>query len=135
VGFYAYDPPTGDAGPKRGVDRDRAVRSVLGLGPPADVEPDALLERLLLTMVGEAVRTLEDGVLMSAADGDIGAVFGLGFPPYTGGPFRYVDDETPQAVVLRMARLARAHGPRFEPPALLRRHAEGDTRFHADGRG
>ncbi|MDX1531969.1 MAG: crotonase, partial [Rhodothermales bacterium] len=73
----------------------------------------------------------EEGVLDSAQDGDLGAVFGLGFPPFRGGPFRYVDQEGAETVARKLAVLAERYGPRFEPAGLLRRHAETHAMFYA----
>ena len=70
-------------------------------------------------MMNEAVRTLEDGVLRSARDGDVGAVFGIGFPPFRGGPFWYLNHAGPGVVVERLRALAAAHGPRFTPASRL----------------
>jgi 3-hydroxyacyl-CoA dehydrogenase/enoyl-CoA hydratase/3-hydroxybutyryl-CoA epimerase len=81
-------------------------------------------------MVNEAVRCLEEGLLRDPVDGDLGAVFGLGFPPFRGGPFRYADAETAPALAERLRRLADEHGPRFAPADLLTQHAAAGTRFH-----
>ncbi|HTA75348.1 MAG TPA: 3-hydroxyacyl-CoA dehydrogenase NAD-binding domain-containing protein, partial [Gemmatimonadaceae bacterium] len=83
-GFYLYD----DAGEKKGV--DSSVYALLPTGAQRSTIPDDdIQQRAVLAMVNEAVRCLEDGVISSARDGDIGAVFGFGFPPFRGGPFRY----------------------------------------------
>lgn len=126
-GFYTY---------KEGRGRDRmdevneSVYAFFG-GPDRNAVSDAAIqERLGLMMVNEALYCLEEQVLRSATDGDLGAVFGLGFPPFRGGPFRYVDHATPQAVSQRLEQLARTHGARFAPPQLLRRHAAEGTRFY-----
>ena len=76
-------------------------------------------ERLVLQMVNEAALCLEDGILRSARDGDIGAIFGLGFPPFTGGPFSYVDAEGAGTIVDKMERLAAVHGDRYRPATIL----------------
>ena len=81
-------------------------------------------------MVNEAVRCLEDEVLRAPIDGDLGAVFGLGFPPFLGGPFRHVDHEGAGAIVHSLERLANRHGDRFRPAELLRTHASQDTTFY-----
>ena len=84
-------------------------------------------ERLTLAMAAEAVRCLEDGVLEQPRDGDVGAVLGLGFPPFTGGPFQYLYALGAAAALARLEDLAAAHGPVFEPPGLLR---EGRAGFY-----
>lgn len=89
-----------------------------------------LTQRLVLTFVREAVLCLEEGVLRSARDGDVGAVFGLGFPPFRGGPFFLVDQEGAAGVVARLSALAERHGDRFAPPRTLVELAEAGGRFH-----
>ena len=74
---------------------------------------------MALLMVNEAVHCLDEGVVASPEDGDLGAILGLGVPPFRGGPFRYVDHEGAAAVVERLNALAQRHGPRFEPAAGL----------------
>ena len=75
------------------------------------------------------MRILEDGVLRSARDGDVGAVFGLGFPPFRGGPFHWIDQVGAAAIVSRLRALEAAHGDRFAPAGLLVATAESGGRF------
>jgi 3-hydroxyacyl-CoA dehydrogenase/enoyl-CoA hydratase/3-hydroxybutyryl-CoA epimerase len=82
-------------------------------------------------MVNEAAHCLGEGILRSARDGDIGAVFGLGFPPFRGGPFRYIDSLGAKEVVRRLRALQQAKGERFRPAPILVEHAEGGRNFHA----
>ena len=80
-------------------------------------------------MVNEAARCLEEGVLQSALDGDMGAVMGLGFPAFRGGPFWWVDQVGAAEVVATLDALVERHGVRFEPAAILRAHAESGENF------
>ena len=89
--------------------------------------------RMIMRMINEAVLCLSDGILDNPVDGDIGAVFGLGFPPFRGGPFRMVDSIGAGQVVSIMERLSDKHGKRFAPCELLVEHAKKGKKFHADG--
>ncbi len=122
-GFYSYD----DDG-KRG-DVDESVYADLGVTPSAQTPPAEIQERVSLAFINEAARCLEDGVLRSAADGDVGAVMGLGFPPFRGGPFFWVDHLGAGVVVERLRTLAERHGPRFEPAQILVDAAQSGTSF------
>ena len=87
--------------------------------------------RCALAFVNEAVRCLEEGILRSARDGDIGAIFGLGFPPFSGGPFRYVDTLGPGRVLERMEHYQEKLGRRFTPAPLLLEYVKTGKRFHS----
>ena len=75
--------------------------------------------RCSLQFVNEAIHCLGEGILRSARDGDIGAMFGLGFPPFRGGPFRYVDAIGAAEVLRRMRSYQQAFGKRWTPAPLL----------------
>jgi 3-hydroxyacyl-CoA dehydrogenase/enoyl-CoA hydratase/3-hydroxybutyryl-CoA epimerase len=123
-GFYTYD------GKKKRV--DPSVYAVLPGGPSRrPFGRKDIQERLTMAFLNEAVMCLQDGVLRSPRDGDVGAIFGLGFPPFLGGAFRYLDTLGAGAVVATLDRLRAAHGPRFEAAGLLRDKARTGEGFHA----
>lgn len=125
-GFYLYE-----AGKKGRPDPQ--VYELLGIHKASDkLTNDEIVDRCLLLFVNESVHCLEDGILNSAYDGDVGAVFGLGFPPFWGGPFKYVDLIGPKTIVERLKKLSEKHGKRFEPANLLVRHAESGKKFFSD---
>jgi 3-hydroxyacyl-CoA dehydrogenase / enoyl-CoA hydratase / 3-hydroxybutyryl-CoA epimerase len=76
-----------------------------------------LIDRLMVIQANEAVRCLDEGVLRSVADGNIGSIFGWGFAPFQGGAIQYVNAMGPAAFVARARELAAKYGPRFEPAA------------------
>jgi 3-hydroxyacyl-CoA dehydrogenase/enoyl-CoA hydratase/3-hydroxybutyryl-CoA epimerase len=122
-GFYLYD-----ASGKRG-EPDESVYRTLGLGPRREISREEIADRISLQMINEAARCLEEGILRSARDGDIGAVMGLGFPLFRGGPFFWVDQVGAGRIVADLERYADRFGPRFEPAAILRQKAEDGTTF------
>ena len=91
---------------------------------------DQVFERCFLRFVQEAVYCVQDGIIASPREGDIGAVFGVGFPPFLGGPFMWIDSVGAQTVVDKMQRLEQEHGARFSPPQLLLDHAKANKPFH-----
>jgi 3-hydroxyacyl-CoA dehydrogenase/enoyl-CoA hydratase/3-hydroxybutyryl-CoA epimerase len=124
-GFYRYD--------VKGKPVDATVYEALPGGPGRHRFPDdELRDRPVLLFLNEAVRCLEEGILRSARDGDIGAVFGLGFPPFRGGPFRAIDALGAGEVLRRLEHWRERKGVRFEPAPLLRTMAERKERFHRD---
>lgn len=87
--------------------------------PGVVYELQELKDRLLYRQAIEAARCLAEGVLTSEADGNIGSIFGIGFPAWTGGALQFIRSEGVARFLVRANELARKHGPRFEPPALL----------------
>ncbi len=124
-GFYLY-PKRKKKGP-RPVNPE--VYTFFGGPERRRVAPDEIRDRMALLMVNEAVWCLDEGVIASPEDGDLGAILGLGFPPFRGGPFRFVDHEGAQTIVDRMAVLADRHGPRFTPASGLQDLARSGGRF------
>ena len=126
-GFYSYD----DAGKKGGV--DESVYALLPTGATRSTIPqDEIQQRCALAMVNEAARCLQEGILRGPRDGDIGAVFGIGFPPFRGGPFRYMDAVGVAEVVRRLEELHARFPQRFEPCELLLEMARHGKRFHRE---
>lgn len=128
LGFYRYE--AGRSGRSKPAGVHEALYAFFGDEPRRSIDAAVIQDRLALVFVNEAVRCLDDGILASAQDGDVGAVFGLGFPPFRGGPFRYVDAETAPAVFARLERLALQHGPSYQPAPSLRERARTGERFY-----
>ncbi|WP_421773116.1 fatty acid oxidation complex subunit alpha FadJ [Gracilimonas sp.] len=89
-------------------------------------------QRIALTMINEAAWCLEEGILKSPQDGDLGAILGLGFPPFLGGPFRYIDQTGVQNVVDQLNEFTDKFGPRFKPAQLLIDYAKEGKRFYGE---
>ncbi len=103
--------------------------------PVADEQPsvDEVKSRFMVRQAIEAARCFEEGVLIDASSGDIGAIFGWGFAPFTGGPFSFIDTMGVAEFVREADRLAQAYGPRFTPPQMLRDMAEKGESFYSKG--
>jgi 3-hydroxyacyl-CoA dehydrogenase / enoyl-CoA hydratase / 3-hydroxybutyryl-CoA epimerase len=91
-----------------------------------------LQRRMYLAFMNEAARCLEEGVLATPRDGDVGAVLGLGFPPFLGGPFRYADTMGIDLMVEQLRKMHHAYGTRFKPAALLEKMAGDNSHFYQD---
>ncbi|HNU09769.1 MAG TPA: 3-hydroxyacyl-CoA dehydrogenase NAD-binding domain-containing protein [Rubrivivax sp.] len=102
-----------------------------GLFPLANVQPpqQELIDRLMFAQANEALRCLDEGVLRSVADGNIGSIFGWGFAPFHGGALQFVSAMGAKAFVARARELAARHGPRFAPAAGALRAAQTGSRL------
>jgi len=123
-GFYKYE------GKKPGKEVDETIYSLLGLTPSSSLSEKEVAERCVLMMLNEAARCLDEGVIRNARDGDIGAIFGIGFPPFLGGPFRYMDTVGIKQIVERLNHFATVVGDKFTPADILVTMAENDQTFY-----
>lgn len=121
-GFYRY--------PKKGrktVNSD--IYQYFGGEERKQLNKSEIQDRIGLAFVNECVHCLSEGILERAEDGDLAAILGLGFPPFTGGPFSYIDAKGATEILDRLNSLVHQHGVRFEPAELLRNHAESKKAF------
>ncbi len=125
-GFYRYE-----GGKKAGV--DHPVYRLLSITPSDRVSPQTIEQRLVYAMLNEAAMAAGEGVVRSPRDGDIGAIFGIGFPPFRGGPLRMIDDLGAAQVVSTLRALMVEFGPRFTPAGSLVAVAEQGGKFYDDG--
>ncbi|SMH34518.1 3-hydroxyacyl-CoA dehydrogenase NAD-binding domain-containing protein [Maritimibacter sp. HL-12] len=123
AGFYSYN----DKGKRQGIWPGLVERFPLAENQP---ELTAVQHRLMMAQVLEAVRALEDGVLTDIREGDVGAILGWGFAPWSGGPFSWLDMIGAGKAVEIAEALEAEHGPRFAAPGLLREMAEAGERFY-----
>ncbi|CAB4068878.1 HADHA [Lepeophtheirus salmonis] len=100
------------------------------LEPKGVSEDEDIQLRLSLRFVNEAIMSYQDGILKSPLEGDIGAVFGLGFPPIHGGPFRFTDSLGAKYVVDNMRRFEQAYGTPFTPCQMLLDMAQSGKKFY-----
>jgi len=126
-GFYDYSDDS------KGKNVDRSIYKIMGVSNAGRTELSRveITERIALTMLNEAAYCLGEGILRSARDGDIGAIFGLGFPPFLGGPFRYMDTLGAAEVVTKLEALKASHGERFTPAPALLELVRSDAGFYS----
>lgn len=121
-GFYTYK------GKKKEI--DKSIYKLLKITPDAKQSDKEIALRCVLLMLNEAVRCLDEGVIRCARDGDIGAIFGIGFPPFLGGPFRYIDQIGIKKLVEMMNLHAEKYGDKFAPCDGLLTRAGVEARFY-----
>lgn len=110
-GFYKYD------GKKKEVNNE--IYSFFEASGRKEIPIKEIQDRMSMIMVNEALLCLEENILLSARDGDLGAILGLGFPPFLGGPFRYIDQTGPELILNRMNELEKIFGKRFKVAKIL----------------
>ncbi len=123
AGFYSYD----EKGKRQGLWEGLSEKY-----PTADEQPDLIdvQHRLLFAQTLEAVRALEEGVLEDIREGDVGAILGWGFAPWSGGPFSWLDIIGTPYAAERCDELTAIYGERFSTPALLREMADKTQSFY-----
>jgi 3-hydroxyacyl-CoA dehydrogenase/enoyl-CoA hydratase/3-hydroxybutyryl-CoA epimerase len=125
-GFYTYR-----KGHKQ--DPDQSVYALLGVRAADAVSPETIEQRLVYCLLNEAAMACAEGAVRSARDGDIGAIFGIGFPPFRGGPLRMIDDLGASKVVAILRALEAEFGPRFTPAEGLVEMATQEARYYPTG--
>ena len=123
-GFYKYD----EKGKKRGINED--IYKYFNNPTRKEFTIETIQNRMGMMMLNECLHCLEEGILESATDGDVGAIFGLGFPPFTGGPFRYIDSQGADKILALMDDLVSKYGARFKAANILRDMAKSGEKFY-----
>lgn len=126
TGFYTYE---NESKKKKEVNTD--IYRFFGGKERSDSRRTEYIQlRMVLTMVNEAAWCLQNNILENPTDGDIGAVMGLGFPPFLGGPFRYIDRMGAGDVVSALEAFKKELGPRFTPAQILHDYASSGQKFY-----
>ena len=123
-GFYSYEGRS-----SRKLVNDE-VYTFFGSKKRRDFQLDEIMDRITLVMINEALHCLQDGIIDQPRTGDIGAMLGMGFPGFRGGPFRYVDAAGHKHVWDRLQYLHNLHGIRFKPAGILGDHVKSGKPFY-----
>ncbi|NXT96101.1 ECHA enzyme, partial [Anhinga rufa] len=128
-GFYVYQERVKNRSVNSGMDEILA-RFKVPAKPEVCTDEDIQM-RLVTRFVNEAAMCLQEGILSNPVEGDIGAVFGLGFPPCLGGPFRYTDSYGAKQLVDKLRKYEAVYGSQFTPCQLLLDYANSPSKkFH-----
>lgn len=130
-GFFDY-PPTKPGKPPRGVPSDEVdaiLQEESGKGKGEDVEQIDLVDRMMLPMLVEATRAIEDGIVDDVRDVDLALILGIGFPPHKGGLFHWADTLGAAAIVEKLKPLTPL-GKRFEATAMITDAASSNSKFY-----
>jgi len=106
------------------------VYALLGGAPRKKFDVALIQQRVSMMMINEALICLQEGIISCPRDGDIGAVFGLGFPPFEGGPFRYIDSIGASRIVASLESLEKIYGKRFSSPQIIKDMAQSGKKFY-----
>ena len=125
-GFYLY----GKKAKKGKKQVDESIYNLLSIKPSGKLNDHAIAQRCIYMMLNEAARCLDEGIIRNARDGDIGTIFGIGFPPFLGGPFKYIDKVGAKPIVAQLTQWASEHGERFKPCSALIEMAEQGSTYY-----
>lgn len=124
-GFYLY--------PKKGRKTvNTAIYRYFGGEERKAMDKKEIQDRIALAMINEAMLCLQEGIIAHAKDGDLAAILGLGFPPFRGGPFRYVDRVGAETILKRLQEFEGRYGVRFKPAEILVEYAKNGKKFRPD---
>ena len=126
LGFYRYE-----SGKEKGVDPE--IYAVLSGAVPSartTLEEREIRGRLVLAMLNEAARVLEEGIVQRARDVDLAMIMGTGFPPFRGGLLRFADTIHSRTISSRLEDFEQRYGPRFAAADLIRRLARENRGFY-----
>ena len=125
-GFYLY----GNKANAKKKQVDNSIYGLLSITPNNNKLSTEHIERCVFVMLNEAARCLDEGIIRNARDGDIGAIFGIGFPPFLGGPFRYIDNIGADHIVRKLKQWQKIDEQRFEPCQALINMAESQSSYY-----
>jgi 3-hydroxyacyl-CoA dehydrogenase/enoyl-CoA hydratase/3-hydroxybutyryl-CoA epimerase len=125
AGFYVYED-----GEEKRIDESVYVDLASVIPPRRELTEKEIVNRLVLAMVNEAARVLEEGIVTSASAVDLAMIMGTGFPPFHGGLLRWADSVGAKAVHYDLEELRLAHGDRFAPAASITEMADTNGRFY-----
>ena len=125
LGFYRYSE---DSKGKPRKENDEQVDKLLA-GQKAEFAPDDIIARMMIPMINEVVRCLEEGIVASPAEADMALVYGIGFPPFHGGAFRYLDT-LGTAAYLKLAEQYSHLGALYQVPEGLRAKAKTNDTYY-----
>ncbi|MFK7856073.1 MAG: fatty acid oxidation complex subunit alpha FadB [Granulosicoccus sp.] len=128
-GFYKYEMDR-KGKPQKLIDTDADIVVSSVQAKAADIDPQEMVDRLMIPMCIESARCLEDNIVSSASEVDMGLVYGVGFPPFRGGALHHVDKMGLAAFCARADEFAHL-GPLYEPTETMRAMAENNQTFHA----
>ncbi|PHR85713.1 MAG: fatty acid oxidation complex subunit alpha FadJ [Colwellia sp.] len=115
---------------QKGKQVDESIYTLLNIKPAGTLSSDEIAKRCTYMMLNEAARCVDEGIVRNARDGDIGAIFGIGFPPFLGGPLRYIDNIGAQPLVAQLTQWATQHGERYTPCEALVAMAENGSSYY-----
>jgi 3-hydroxyacyl-CoA dehydrogenase/enoyl-CoA hydratase/3-hydroxybutyryl-CoA epimerase len=127
-GFYLYKDKKGKKVTKKLV--DESIYSLLNITVKDKKTNTELVQRCVYMMLNEAARCLDEGIIRNARDGDIGAIFGIGFPPFLGGPFHYIDTLGAKTLVTKLNQWSNEFGERFKPCQALITMADSGDKYY-----
>ncbi len=126
-GLYVWDA----AGRNKTLDPE--IYKIIGVTPkPRSISAEEIVERCVLVMINEASRCLDEKIVETPAEVDLGMIMGTGFPPFRGGLLRYADSLGAKHVVGRLKKYEAKYGARYEPSASMIARASSGQKFYQD---